>query len=78
VNVFKPFLIVLLFIAVPHFFILVVIVITTGNVEYLNIFNVIGLSYFFPDIGKGIISNALSFIISLSIYLFFYFKKFKK
>ena len=68
----------LLFIAVPHFFILTFMVITTGNIEYLNIFNVVGISYFFPNIGKGIISNTLSFIIASGIYLFFYFKKPKK
>lgn len=74
----RPFLMMLLCIAVPHFLILFFLAIATQNIEFLNVFSVLGLSYFFPDIAKGQFSQILSFAIATSIYLFFYIKKPKK
>lgn len=74
----RPFGIMLLFVAIPHFFILLFMAIATRNIEFLNIFNVLGLSYFFPNIGKGLLSNTLSFAIVAAIYFFFYFRKRRK
>lgn len=66
------------FFAAIHVTILLFLVLITGKIEFLNVFTIIGLNHFFPGIDKGSLSQILSVIIITTVYLFFYFKKFKK
>ncbi len=71
----QAFLSMALFFAVTHVFVLVFLVILTGNLSYLNIFYIWGLTELFPDIDKGLISNIISVLIIFSVYIFFFLRR---
>ncbi len=74
----RPLLSTFLFFAVLHVIVLVFMILLTGDISYLNVFHIVGLTYFFPDIDKGNFSQILSTLIIIIVYLFFYFKRPKK
>lgn len=41
--------------------------------EYLNLFSIIGLNFYFPQVAKGAVSQGLSLVITLSLYWLIYF-----
>lgn len=63
--------------AVIHVIFLSVLVIFTGNLEFLNVFYIVGLHYFIPGIDKGMLSQAISALIIIAVF-FFFFNKNKK
>lgn len=63
-----------LFFAVTHVFVLVFLIILTGNISYLNVFYILGLTELFPDIDKGLVSNMFSALIIFSVYMFFFLR----
>ena len=58
--------------AIFHSIILVTQTIVTKNLSYLNIVNVLGLNWFFPNAGISHISNALSIVGWIIIYIIVY------
>ncbi len=64
--------------AAIHVAILIILVIMTRKLEFLNVFYIVGLQYFIPNIDKGILSQLLSALITLGIYLFFLLRFRKK
>lgn len=64
---------VLLF-AFLHITLLIVLAVTTQRMEYLNVFEIVGLSYFFPGIEDGVISFIASTVIIAGVFLLFYKK----
>jgi hypothetical protein len=65
----------LLVLAVIHFILLITYSVTTVSFSELNLFNIIELYLFLPNISKGLVSGIASAIIVVGMYLFFYFKK---
>lgn len=65
----------MLFFAFLHIILLVVLTVIDGKLEYLNVFQIVGLQYFFPGIEKGIVSFCISLILVGIVYLFFYQKQ---
>ncbi len=60
----------LLFIsAAIHLVLLGIYSLATFNLEAFNLFDILDLDLFFPDIAKGAISFALSFVITTGILL---------
>lgn len=70
----QAFLSMALFFAVTHVFVLVFLIILTGNISYLNVFYILGLTELFPDIDKGLVSNMFSALIIFSVYMFFFLR----
>lgn len=60
---------VILLIAVAHDMLFVVRFIQTGDVAIFNIFRILDLQLFFPGIEKGSISNTISMILLISLYV---------
>ena len=71
----KPLLRTLLLFAVVHFVILLFMLIATFNIEYINIFRVLGLNELLPGIEKGETSFLVSSFIAFTIYLIFFLRK---
>jgi len=70
----KPLLATFTTFAAIHVAILILLVLVTGRIDFLNVFYIVGLQYFIPNIDKGILSQILSAFITIAIYLFFVFK----
>ncbi len=64
----------MLFFAFLHIILLVVLTIVNGQLSYVNVFQIVGLQYFFPGIDKGPVSFLLSLAVIAVIYFFFYRK----
>lgn len=61
----------ILFYAVTHLIILFGYAIYTSNFKLLNLFNILDLELFFPNIINGTISDLFSLITLIIIYLIF-------
>lgn len=68
----KPLIFFLAFFASIHVIILLILTLFTGEIEFLNVFYILGLNYFIPDISKGILSQIASFLIIIIVFVFFY------
>lgn len=68
----KPLIFFLAFFAAVHVILLLILTLLTGNIEFLNVFYIVGLNYFIPDISKGILSQIASFLIIITVFVFFY------
>lgn len=55
-----------------HIVILLLLTIITQNPEYINLFSILDLQEFFAGIEKGVLSTALSGLIIVTIFLWFY------
>jgi len=64
-----------LFFAFFHLILLAILSVLKQNFTYINVFNIIGISEFFPGVDKGIVSFILSILVVLIVYLLFYKKK---
>lgn len=64
----------MLFFAFLHLILLFVLFTLSFKLSYLNVFSIVGLDEFFPNINEG----AVSFIVSLGIMLLVYFVFYKK
>lgn len=64
----------MLFFAFLHLILLTVLTIVNGQLSYVNVFQIVGLQYFFPGIEKGLVSFVLSLIVIGIVYFFFYRK----
>lgn len=70
----------MLFSAAVHMIILFYKTILTGDVNILNLFNILDLELFFPGIEKGEVNFILSGLLFFTIYfsMFFFFPPKKK
>jgi len=74
----RTFLSMATFFAVVHIVILLGLVIFTGDISYLNVFYILGITELFPQIDEGIVSNLLSACIIFSVYIFFFRRRNRK
>lgn len=75
---FRAFFKTVLFFAIFHFILLIVLTVVTQRIEYLNIFEIVGLSHFFPGIQTGIISFIISTGIVAATYFLYYHRAKRK
>lgn len=61
----------LLFFAITHVVILILLSILTGNISYLNVFYILGITEFIEGVDKGTVSNVLSVIFTAGVFFFF-------
>lgn len=61
----------ILFYAITHLIILFGYAIYTSNLKLLNLFNILDLELVFPNIVNGLISDILSVIALIIIYIIF-------
>lgn len=59
--------------AVTHLFICFFMAVATGNPDYANMFNVLGLSLLFPALGTGSLNNLLGTLLVIGIGSVAYF-----
>lgn len=69
---FKALFKTVLFFAFFHLILLFVLAIVNTRIVYLNVFEIVGLSHFFPGIEKGLLSFFLSIVVILVTYFVFY------
>lgn len=62
----------ILFFSFFHLILLVVLAVVNSNFTFLNVFEIVGLQYFFPGIEKGAVSFLLSLVVIGIVYFFFY------
>lgn len=78
-KIVKSFLKFVLLTALIHIGVLVFTSIKNGSIKFLNYFQILGLSEFWPRITKGWISDVISIIIMvLIIGIFLFFSLIKK
>lgn len=63
-----------LFFAFFHLILLLVLSIVNGDLTYLNVFWIVGLSEFFPGIEKGVFNFVFSIAVGLVVYFLFYLR----
>lgn len=66
-KIFKSFLKFVLLTALIHIGVLVFSAIKDGNIKFLNYFQILGLTEFWPKITNGWLSDALSILIMFGI-----------
>lgn len=72
-NVFKGLMYAMLLSATAHLLGTLYVAIRTGNPDVVNMFNVIGLSLFFPELGHGSLNCLLGILFVIAIGVWFYF-----
>lgn len=73
-RIFKALFKTVLFFSFLHLTLLIVLTIVSGRIAYLNVFEITGLSHFFPGMENGLVSFIVSGAIILAVYLGFYAK----
>lgn len=71
----KPLIKFVVFFAVLHLSMIIILTILTGNISYMNAFFIVSLNEIFPNINKGPVSFFVSILFSVVVYLFFYFRQ---
>jgi len=67
IKIIKSFLKFVLLTALIHIGVLVFTSIKNGNIKFLNYFQILGLTEFWPKITKGWVSDLISILIMVSI-----------
>ena len=70
-KIIKSFLRFVLLTALLHIGVLVFTAIKNGNIKFLNYFHILGLHEFWPKIINGKLSDILSIILMITIFLSF-------
>ena len=77
-KIVKSFLSFVLLTALIHIGVLVFSAIKRGDVKFLNYFQILGLTEFWPKISNGILSDIFSIIVMFTIVSIFLTAKLKK
>ncbi|MBI2641208.1 hypothetical protein HYW87_01265 [Candidatus Roizmanbacteria bacterium] len=72
-RILRAFVITLLIFASAHLAILYTSAFYTGDIERINVFRLLDLQLFFPDIHKGFVSFVLSYASFLLLFLLIFF-----
>lgn len=73
---FKALFKTVLFFAFFHLILLAVLTVLNGDLTFINVFEIVGLQYFFPGIENGAVSFIFSLIV-IGIVYFFFFRRHK-
>ena len=67
----------ILFSAFVHIFLIIVFFVTNLDITLLNYFNILDIDLFFPNIASGFLSQILSILVMIFIYIliFLFFTK---
>jgi len=68
IKIVKSFLKFVLLTALIHIGVLIFTSIKKGNIKFLNYFQILGLTEFWPKITKGWVSDVISVLIMASIF----------
>ena len=71
-NVFKGLMYAMLLAATTHLLAALYIAIRTNNPDHANMFNVLGISLFFPSLGHGAFNCLLGMLMVIAIGVWFY------
>lgn len=71
-RLFRALFKTMLFFAFFHVILLIVLSVVNANLNYLNVFSIVGLQHFFPGIDQGIVSFIVSLAVIGGVYFFFY------
>lgn len=71
-NVFKGLMYAMLLSATLHLIVCLYQAIVYNNPDYINMFNVIGLSLLFPVLGKGALNCLLGILTVIGVGVWFY------
>jgi len=60
--------------AVIHLYISLFLALTTGNPDYANMFNILGISHLFPALGAGGLNAVIGmvFVIGIGVFVYYY------
>lgn len=64
----------ILFFAITHLFILGFLTIATGNISFLNIFYILGITEFISTADEGLMSTILSIVAITAVFYSFYLR----
>lgn len=71
-NIFKGLMYAMIFSATLHLIACFYMSVYTGNPDYINMFNVLGISLIIPELGTGAGNNLLGIIMVILIGTWFY------
>ena len=72
-NLFNALIFTIVLSAITHLVICFFRAIFTGNIDYINMFNVLGISYIFPALGTGAFNAVLGAVLIIGIGMVAYF-----
>ena len=72
-HLFNALIFTMVLSAVTHLIICFFMAILTGDIDYINMFNILGISYAFPALGTGALNAILGALLVIGIGAIAYF-----